>query len=451
MSEKLNHLIENEPKLQGAITGISIRDGETGEKLYGHNGDVRLRPASNMKLLTAAAALSVLGEDYRFTTEVLTEGSITNNQLDGNLFLKGKGDPTLMPEDFDMFAKKVKESGIDVINGDIIADDTWYDDVRLSPGLVWSDEHWYYGAQISALTVSPDKDFDAGTVVVEVAPADTGDSPVVTVSPDTDYVQVKNNAKTTTPGGEEDLTLNRIHGENVITIDGTIPADSANVKEWMAVWEPTGYALDLFRQSLEERGITWTGRVKTGQAPKKADVLHTGKSMPLSELLVPFMKLSNNTHAEILVKEMGKVVHDEGSWEKGLDVVESEMKSLGMTSDTTVIRDGSGISHMNLLPPDELSRLLYNVQDKEWFDTYLNALPNSNASDRMKGGTLRHRMNDVSIQAKTGTIDGVSTLSGYAEATNGSKFIFSIMLNNLLDEEDGPEIEDKIVKILVNQ
>src|SRR5699024_251864 len=242
MSEKLNHLIENEQKLQGAITGISIRDAETGKKVYDHMGNVRLRPASNMKLLTAAAALAVLGENHTFSTEVLAGSSTANNQLNGNLFLKGRGDPTLMPEDFDRFAKKVKENGIDMIDGDIIADDTWYDDVRLSPNLVWSDEHWYYGAQISALTVSPDKDFDAGTVIVEVDPGDAGEQPDVTVTPDTEYVQIRNNAKTAVSESEEELTFNRIHGENRITIDGSIPADSETVKEWIAVWEPTEYA-----------------------------------------------------------------------------------------------------------------------------------------------------------------------------------------------------------------
>ncbi|MGP4108765.1 D-alanyl-D-alanine carboxypeptidase/D-alanyl-D-alanine endopeptidase [Virgibacillus sp. L01] len=451
MAEQIENYIKNEPNLNGAITGISIRSASSGKKLYDHMGDIRLRPASNMKLLTAAAALAVLGENHTFSTEILTNGSINGGTLAGNLFVKGKGDPTLLPSDFDNFAKKLKESGVNLIKGDIVADDTWYDDVRLSPDLIWSDEHWYYGAQISALTASPDTDYDAGTVIVKVSPGNKGEKPDVTVSPGTNYIEVKNTALTSEPSVEEDLTLKRVHGENTITIEGTIPVGSAAIKEWMTVWEPTGYAMELFQQSLKKEEISWTGKVKMEAAPSDAEVLYSHKSMPLSEMLVPFMKLSNNTIAEILVKEMGKVIHGEGSWEKGLEVIETELTKMGMNADSLMLRDGSGISHATLIPPNEISKLLYLVQNKNWYDSYLHSLPVAGKADRMIGGTLKNRMEDKNVKAKTGTIYGVSTLSGLVESESGEKLIFSIMLNNLLDEEDGPKIEDKIVEIIASQ
>ena len=267
LDQKLQAILKD-PKLQGGITGVSVRKADTGEAIFSHFGDIRLRPASNMKLLTGSTAMDILGPDYQFSTEVLTDGQVKGKMIHGNLYLKGKGDPTLMKKDLDQFAKDLKAKGIDKINGNLIADDSWYDDVRYSQDLNWSDEHNYIGAQVSALTLSPNEDYDAGTVIVEVNPGNkAGDLPKVTLTPETSSVVIVNNATTVAKGEAKSISIAREHGTNRIIIKGKMPLEGTRSQSWSAVWDPSMLALDVFQKSLTAEGIQLVGNggMKTGQ------------------------------------------------------------------------------------------------------------------------------------------------------------------------------------------
>src|SRR5690625_1837064 len=173
--------------------------------------------------------------------------------------------------------------------------------------------------------------------------------------------------------------------------------------------------------------------------------------MTLAELLILFMKLSNNGQGEQLNREKKKVVYDEGSWDNGLQVIEEVVAKLGVDPETILLRDGSGMSHKNMIPANEITELLYQVQQQSWYPIFENSLPIAGEEDRLVGGTLRHRMTDPqwngNIKAKTGRLTGVSTLSGYVTAKSGEELIFSILINNYLGN-DVTFIEDAIVSLL---
>ncbi len=451
--QELDELIHSNPSLKGAITGISIRSSSTGNILYEHLGDTRLIPASNLKLFTAAAALSILGEEHTFTTEVHIDGKVKRKVLIGNLYLKGKGDPTLLMNDFEKIANEIRKKGIKVVQGDLVGDDTWFDKIRYSVDLPWSDEQTYYGAQVSALTASPDKDYDSGTALITIKPARfTRLKGKMNISPRNDYVQIENNTKTIPSKKRSNIKMFRDHGSNRIIVTGNIPLKHKPIKETLSVWNPTSYALHLFNQALKNNGIEVKGKIKEGKISSNTTTILVHQSIPLSKLLIPFMKLSNNGHAEVLVKEMGKIVRNKGSWKEGIKVMKKEIETYGVSTGTLVIRDGSGISHINLVPANEITQLLFAIQKEKWFPTYLRALPVGGESERMVGGTLRNRMKAPSLKgkiiAKTGSLTTVSTLSGYIKTKRGETLIFSILLNHLKDEQKGKAIEDEIVSIL---
>jgi serine-type D-Ala-D-Ala carboxypeptidase/endopeptidase (penicillin-binding protein 4) len=439
------------PGLAGADVGLVVKtlDGET---VYQRSSDRRQQPASNAKLATSAAALEVLGPDHRFTTTVASPARRHGHTLDGDLYLKGTGDPTMLAADYDLLAKQVADSGITSVRGKLVADDTWFDDTRLGLGWAWDDEPYYYNAQISALTAAPDTDFDAGSIIIEVAPGANGKAKVTT-DPPTDYVTIKNTATTGAAGSDDTISVDRKHGSNVFTVTGSIPADGTADSEFMAVWEPTGYAAALFRAALRAHGVRVAGPTGRGATPANATSYAERDSMTLRELLVPFLKLSNNMHAEILTKTMGRATADEGSWSAGEDAVAAVLPTLGVSGRLSLV-DGSGLSRMDQIAPDQLAALLGGAAGRPWFPEWYEALPIAGKADRMVGGTLRNRMRGTPaegrVHAKTGSLTGVSGLSGYVDTAGGERLVFSMVSNNYIGI-DAKTVEDAVAIRLASE
>ncbi|NUL06216.1 D-alanyl-D-alanine carboxypeptidase/D-alanyl-D-alanine-endopeptidase, partial [Streptomyces lunaelactis] len=252
-------------RMDGAAASVVIADAATGERLYQRDGAGRLMPASNTKLATSVAAMALLGPDYRYRTDVLSTGRRLGSTLLGDLYLRGSGDPTTLAKDYDRLAADLAASGVTRVTGRLVADDTRFDTQRLGRSWAADDESSYYSAQISPLTVAPDTDYDSGSVVVEALPgAAPGDKPRVKVTPPTDYVRLDISG-TTVPSGQPDtLAVERQHGTNTISVSGNIPVGASATKEWVTVWEPTGYAAAVFSDALAAHGVRIAGSPRLG-------------------------------------------------------------------------------------------------------------------------------------------------------------------------------------------
>lgn len=446
LAERIDAILDD-PRYDGSQVGVVVRSAETGELLYARNPGRRQLPASNVKLFSSTAALELLGPDYRFRTQLLTDGTRDGSRLTGDLFIRGGGDPTMLAGDYRSLAARLAASGVQVVDGDLVADDTFFDDVRLGNSWSWDDEPYYYSAQTSALTVAPNTDYDSGTVIVRVRPGAAGGRPEIVLQPRTSYLRVVNRAVTGPAGSDDTISVVRRHGRNVIDVTGSIPAGSAEYLDWATVWEPTGYAADVFRRALAGQGIRVTGAIRYAGTPTDARPLVGHDSMTVGRMLTPFLKLSNNMHAEALVKTVGAETADEGSWDAGLAAMTEALAGLGVRDDTMRLVDGSGLSRRNLVPPGQLVRLLMAARGEPWFPAWYDALPVAGASARLVGGTLRYRMGGTAaafnLHAKTGSLTGVSALSGYVTDADDELLVFSVVSNNYL-ASSVKDVEDAI-------
>lgn len=419
-----------------AHTGAMVLDATTGESLYSSYGTTAVMPASNTKIVTAAAAMHTLTPGFRFKTKVIRRGSVVNHTLRGRIYLKGYGDPTTQQRDYAALAAAVQRAGITRVSGSLIVDSSWFDHQRYNPGWRTSYADDYYAAETSALTVSPNDDYDAGTVYVQYTPRSLGKSAKITTYPAAaeNYVRIDNRTKTSARGSAKTFSASRTYGSNTIIVRGSVPLGRSTGRQLITVDKPELYAGAVFRAELAKRKIVVEGKTKIYPTPSSKRVtIGTDTSMPLSHLLVPFLKLSNNTHAEALTKQMGRAQGRAGNWTDGLAVTIGYLKSLGVSTKGVSLTDGSGVARANRLTPRALAGTLQKVRIEPWYRDFYAALPVAGASERMVGGTLRHRMTKTAAannaHAKTGSLAGVTALSGYVTGADGRRYVFSLVSN----------------------
>lgn len=404
---------------------ITIREMESGNVLYSKNGEMMIRPASTHKLLVSAAALDLLGPDYRFVTRSYIDGSIENGVLKGNIYLQGGGDPTLLPAHLESFANGFEKMGITKITGSLIADDKWFDDDRLSKGIAPEDEALSFASRISSLTISPNDDYDISTVGVKVTGSKVGVAANVQLEPNTSIIPIVNQTKVVKKGSKSTVSITREYGTDRIIIKGNLPTgtkESTNV----TVYNPTLYTLDVFREKLKAKGIQEMP-LEIGQVPTNAQRVGVLYSKPLQDINFRFLKLSINGMGEMLMKQIGREKLGEGSWTAGLQAIRKYGFDSGLNMEQWYFEDGSGLNHQNRVSSMQESLLLHKVRSRSWYFSYLDALPHAGRKGKLIGATLENRLNGYSVSAKTGYITGTYALAGYVQGKSGNWYIFSIL------------------------
>jgi serine-type D-Ala-D-Ala carboxypeptidase/endopeptidase (penicillin-binding protein 4) len=414
--------------LANARAGVVVADVESGEVLFAKDADVLLNPASNVKLVTSAAALARLGPEFRFDTELYVDGASFDSPNVKVLHVKGKGDPSLVTERLWAIAGDLAHLGIRRI-GDVVVDESFFDGERFGPGFDQESGDKSYLAPAGAASLN------WNTIAVHVGPGERrGAKARVELEPASDLFEVDVRATTVAQRGRRKLTVASIPdgARQRIVVDGKIPLGSRMQVVWRRIDEPGLYLGHTLRRLLELRGVKVTGRVRLGEVEKAARLVHVAQSESLGEIVRRLNKTSNNFVAEQLVKTLGaEVKGGPGSWAKGIVAVEEFLAEVGIPRGAYVMKNGSGLNDTNRFSPRQLTTLLRAMWARfPLHAEYLASLPVAG-----RDGTIRWRMEGGEAQgrlrAKTGTLDSVTSLSGYVETAGHRTLAFSILVNDL--------------------
>ncbi|TCP23405.1 PBP4 family serine-type D-alanyl-D-alanine carboxypeptidase [Scopulibacillus darangshiensis] len=449
LEDNLNQLLlqlEHNENSKGIQAGVVVYNLTKDKLLYSHNPEKTFIPASTLKLFVASTALDTLKPGYQFKTQMDIKGKLTKDgTLHGDLIVKGYGDPSLSKSDLQQMIQQLKKrTGIKKIQGDILVDESYFDNVRLGKAWMWDDEPWYYSAQISALSLNE----NVVDLTVMAKDNQIGANPDVSVSPMNDYVKIENDVKVV-EGSKNDVSFNRPRTENFITIKGTIGKDSKPEEESMTMEDPALFAGNVVKQLIQKNGISLSGKStvkKTAATIQKPDVTHYSK--PLSELITHLNKESDNFYAEMFLKTVGKVVNKDGSFDAGVQAVSKLLKKAGLEGDYRQV-DGSGLSRLNFIPPDSMLTFLRYIKGQSYWPIIESSLPIAGVD-----GTLENRMENTpaanNLHAKTGSMSGVNNMVGLVRAANGDQLAFVILMNGIYKSKYARDFQDNVGVLLAN-
>lgn len=437
------------PEFAASNLAIKVASLDTGRVMLEENAGKWMQPASNMKLYTVAAALDRLGPDYHFITSVYAPARAdASGTIRGDLIVYGRGDPSYAtrfnpPNDTDYYraiddlAARITASGVRRVEGDLVGDESYFTGGSLPTGWEWDDLQWWYGAEVSALTINDN------SIDLSIKPgARVGDPCRITIGPDTPVVTIVDRTKTSDRGSTRELSVHRPPGQSTIEIRGTMPLDDRGFTASLAAPRPALVFVTMLRASLERRGVAFTGGVRTVDAQTRADTqplpvstlveIATRQSPPLSVIAAQTLKPSQNLYAELILRALGKATstnQKQTSEEAGIAAVKEFIARAGVVPDRLVMLDGSGLSRANLVTAEATMQLLVYMNRHRAGSVFREALPIAGVD-----GTLRNRMKGTpaqnNVRAKTGTLGTATSLSGYLFSAAGERLVFSLMINN---------------------
>ncbi|MGK7875083.1 MAG: D-alanyl-D-alanine carboxypeptidase/D-alanyl-D-alanine-endopeptidase [Xenococcaceae cyanobacterium] len=410
--------VTSRPEFERSRWGILIQTLTSEHTLYALDAERYFIPASNLKLLTTAAALRELGAQFRIRTSVYGTGTIPNLT---SLRLVGRGDPSLTTVQLKDLAQQLKRQGVRRIS-QLIVEDSYFKELGINPTWEWEDIYYYYAVSVNSLILNEN------AVILTLLPQQLGQSVQLNWSDPIAARQwrVKNQGITAPEGIPYGVEINGVLGQPVLKIKGELAIDSEPDIWGLAVVDPANYFLESFRRILLAEGIAVTqGFVTTSPQEIQLEVeLAAVESSPLAVLLQKTNQESNNLFAETLMQILGS----ESTTETGLDVIKKSLTELGVDPESYILADGSGLSRHNLVSPEAVVQTLRLMAKIPEAEIYRESLPIAGVS-----GTLRRRFQDTplqgNLQAKTGTLTGVSALSGYLDVPDYQPLVFSIMVN----------------------
>lgn len=436
ISSTILELIENN-QADNAFWSVQVRN-ENGDIIESYNADKLIRPASNLKLISAGAYLEILGPEFQFKTRLYGEGNQSEEIWNGDLIIQGSGDPsisgTFYENDplflFEKWADLLADKGITKIDGNLVGHTGLFDDVPYPEGWEWSDLSFYYAPEISALS------FNGNVVDLEVvADGPVGSTPEIQWFPfNTPYVEFVNEQQITPRGTEYDESYRRVLGTNTIILRSTLPQGYYET-EPLSILEPAYYFMDTFKRYLEDRGIDVTGQIFIDHSYEfyredGIQILNEHESQPLHELVKWMNRESDNFYTEMFLKKIAAEVYNvQGTTELGLELLKRYMDEMDFDTSDVSLKDASGMAPATLISGNDLNQYLSKVRQKEYFQYLYESL-----SIGGMNGTLSYRFNNSPVlgnfYGKTGYVSGVRSLSGYLDTKSGQQLIVTIFTNN---------------------